>query len=539
MAEASSLIVAGQYEIGERIRQDALSTLFAARDIKNNRKVWVKLLSPSLAKDKQFVEQFQQEAKMLAGLKSPQIPQVIDVGTDGDTCYIVMEASAGKTLAAILREEGTLEVEPVLKIAEQVAWCLYALGQKGLVHRGINPGNILITPAEEVVVMDFGLARGASTAGISFTEVSAIPDYVSPEQVEGGQEIDIKSDIYALGIMIYAMLAGEVPYRGNSPMDIIIKHLSAPIPSLRAVRPDTPPEVDALVKRCLAKAPRDRYQTPAELINAIYGAMGLRPAGLPAATPAPPPPPKTEKVVLPVAPAPAPAPAPAKKRSAPPKAAKSPPPAAPAPAPAKKQSAPPKAAKAAKEPPPVAPAPAPAKEQAAPPEEAELPSNIKTEEVEALPPVEKRPPPVRKAPILHVPNIRCPQCSQVIPANERFCPRCGRLLSVVTPPPAGPVETTPSKGVLLVVRAGRERGQTFTLEAETRLGRGSGNDVALSDPKASRRHSQITRHGSQYVLVDLGSSNGTFVNNRRIEGAYVLKDGDVIKLGETEIVIRL
>ncbi len=432
-------VVAGQYEIGERIRQGAVFSLCAAHDLKNNRKVWIKLASPGpAAAGEKFAEQFRQEAQTLAELKSPQIPQVLDAGVDGDTSYIVLEPATGRTLAALLKDEGRLEVEQAMKIAEQVACCLQVLAQQGLVHRAINPGNILITPAGDVVIIDFGLMRGSDISEMSSTEVAATPDYVSPELVEGGQPVDVRSDIYTLGVTIYAMLAGEVPFRGKGPMDIIRKHLSAPIPSLHAARPDTPPEVDALVARCLAKAPRDRYQTPDELVSAIRSAMGLPPVALAAVTPPPSPlPPQVEEVA----------------------------------------------------------------------------------------PLSSRP----------VPNLRCPHCGQSVPATEKLCPRCGQSLSAATPPPPS---TATSPAARLVVRAGPERGKAFILQAETRVGRGAGNGVALSDARASRRHSQITRQGGQYVLVDLGSSHGTLVNNKPIQGSHVLKEGDVIKLGETELVFH-
>ncbi len=144
---------------------------------------------------------------------------------------------------------------------------------------------------------------------------------------------------------------------------------------------------------------------------------------------------------------------------------------------------------------------------------------------QAAPPAEQPAPPV-----YHIPQLRCSYCGQTMPATEKLCSRCGRPLLAATPPPLGGL--APAR---LVVRSGPEQGQTFVVQAEARVGRGVGNDIALSDPRASRRHGQITRQGSRYVLVDLGSSYGTLVNNKRIEGGYTLKDGDVIKLGGTEL----
>ena len=135
-----------------------------------------------------------------------------------------------------------------------------------------------------------------------------------------------------------------------------------------------------------------------------------------------------------------------------------------------------------------------------------------------------------------VPYLRCPYCGQTTPATEKLCPRCGRPLSAATPPPLG--GTPPVPAARLVVRAGPERGKAYMLQAEVRVGRGAGNDIALSDPRASRRHGQITRQGNQYILVDLGSRYGTLVNNKRIEGGCVLKEGDVLTLGGTELVFH-
>ncbi len=136
-------------------------------------------------------------------------------------------------------------------------------------------------------------------------------------------------------------------------------------------------------------------------------------------------------------------------------------------------------------------------------------------------------------PVLHIPYVRCSYCGQIMAATEKQCSRCGRPLLAATPTPAPGV--APVASARLVVLAGPERGQTFVIQAEARVGRGVGNDVVLSDPRASRRHGQITRQGNHYVLVDLGSSYGTLVNDRRVEGGCVLKEGDIIKLGVTEL----
>jgi serine/threonine protein kinase len=303
--------IAGKYLVEKEIRKETMATLYAARDTSADRPVWLKVIHPHLVVKGKFVERFRQEAEIMAELDLPQVPKVLDQGVEGETHYIVMEQVTGSFLEDTLQRFGVLEVDQALSYVQQVAECLHMVNLRGVVHRDIRPANIIVTPANSVKVVNFGLARSAEDEGFTMTEALGTPDYISPEQAEGG-EVDTRSDIYSLGVTIYELLAGEPPYRGPSPMEVVMKHISAPIPSVRHARPDVSVEVDGIIERCMAKNPDDRYQTPAELVARIREVLGQPPVELPtelaaglAALTAPadevvaPPPPPPEEVAAP------------------------------------------------------------------------------------------------------------------------------------------------------------------------------------------------------------------------------------------------
>jgi serine/threonine protein kinase len=280
MTLTAGTTVAGKYLVEKEIRKETMAMLYAAHDTVEDRPVWLKAIHPHLVARGKFVERFRREAEILAQLDLPQVPKVLDYGVEGQVHYIVMEQVVGSSLEDTLQRVGTLEVEQALNYVQQTAECLHLVNLKGVVHRDIRPANIIATPTGSVKIINFGLAQSAEGAGMTATEALGTPDYISPEQAEGG-EVDIRSDLYSLGATLYELLAGEPPYRGASPMEVVMKHLSAPLPSLRHVRPDAPPEVDEIIRRCMAKKPGDRYQTPAELIADIRRLLGQPPIELP------------------------------------------------------------------------------------------------------------------------------------------------------------------------------------------------------------------------------------------------------------------
>jgi tRNA A-37 threonylcarbamoyl transferase component Bud32 len=272
--------IADRYKVYEQIGEGTVAEVFMGRDLTTNRMVAIKVIRPHLVDEGKFLERFRREAKFLADLDSPHAVQVYDYGTDGEINFIVLELIQGRILSDIIEAEGPMEVDKALELVRQIAECLQAAQQKGIVHRDIKPANVRVTADRLVKVMDFGFARGAISIGLTATDVLGTPNYISPEQADG-KEVDTRTDIYSLGASLYEMLTGEVPYKGDTAIAIVLEHMTAPIPSVRSLRPDVPGAVDEIIARCMAKEPRDRYQTPAELVKAIDAALGKRVAPSP------------------------------------------------------------------------------------------------------------------------------------------------------------------------------------------------------------------------------------------------------------------
>jgi serine/threonine protein kinase len=273
--------IAGKYLVEKEIRKETMAILYAARDTSADRPVWLKVIHPHLVAQGKFVERFHREAEILTGLNLLQVPTILDYGVEGETHYIVTEPVAGRSLKDTLQRFSALEAEQALDYVRQTAECLSMVSLKGVVHRDIRPANIIVAPDGSVKIVNFGFAHSAESEGMTVTEMLGTPDYISPEQAEGSG-VDIRSDIYSLGVTLYELLAGETPYHGTSQVEVVMKHLSAPIPSVRHVRPDVSAGVDGIIKRCMAKSADERYQTPAELIADIDRVLGRSPAEIPA-----------------------------------------------------------------------------------------------------------------------------------------------------------------------------------------------------------------------------------------------------------------
>lgn len=269
-------IIRGRYKIYDTVGEGAAGSVYLARDQEEARIVAIKVVHSHLTKDGQFMERFQREANILADLKefeSPHIVRLYEFGEEEGMVYIVTEFVEGRTLADILAARGPLDVDQALDVARQVAECLEVTSRRNIVHRDLKPANLMITPEGTVKVMDFGIARGLMYTGMTTTGVLGTPYYIAPEQAEGRKDLDVRTDMYALGVCLYQMLTGELPYTGESPIDLVIQHIEAPIPSVRDKRPEVPPAVDQIVRKCMAKKAEDRYATPADLIAAIDEAL--------------------------------------------------------------------------------------------------------------------------------------------------------------------------------------------------------------------------------------------------------------------------
>ena len=241
-----------------------MSTIYAATDAKLGRAVAVKIVRPEYGADAAFAERFRREAQSAASLNHPNIVAVYDYGTDAAETYIVMEQVAGGDLSRVLDERGALPPTAVARTGQQVADALAAAHARGIVHRDIKPGNILLAPDGRVQVADFGIAQAAAESPVTSSGVTiGSVLYFSPEQARGDTATPA-SDIYSLGLVLYEMLTGQRAFSGDSPAAVAVARLSGGVPSPSAVRPEVPAPLDAIVRWCLAAEP-DGRPTAAEL----------------------------------------------------------------------------------------------------------------------------------------------------------------------------------------------------------------------------------------------------------------------------------
>jgi len=274
----------GRYTIERPLGSGGMAEVFLAHDEVLDRDVALKVLRSQYAGDEEFYERFRREATSAAGLSHPNIVQVYDRGeVDDGTCYIAMEYVSGGTLKERLDERGPMGPERALAVAGQVAEALWAAHERGVIHRDIKPQNILVTDMGHLKVTDFGIARAASAATISATNaVFGTAGYLSPEQALG-EPATPRSDLYSLGIVLYELLTGFVPYRADNPVAVCMKHVTEPLTPPRRLDPTIPEAVDALVVKMLAKDPADRPASASELLEDIEGVRSGAPP--PAPTP--------------------------------------------------------------------------------------------------------------------------------------------------------------------------------------------------------------------------------------------------------------
>ncbi|MGO4603831.1 Stk1 family PASTA domain-containing Ser/Thr kinase [Terrabacter sp. 2YAF2] len=251
--------IAQRYLLGERIAVGGMGEVYLATDERLGRQVAVKVLSPAFAESPDFVERFRREALTAAALSHPNIAQVYDYGVDGASHFIVMEYAEGWDLAHLIREHGRLTPSDAVRIAEQVCAALAVAHRAGVVHRDVKPGNVIVRPDGTVKVTDFGIARALGQASITDTgTVMGTAAYIAPEQARG-ETTTPASDLYSLGILLFQMLTGAVPFEGDTPVAVAIRHLDEPVPLPSSRVADLPANLDEVVVRATAKAPADRY----------------------------------------------------------------------------------------------------------------------------------------------------------------------------------------------------------------------------------------------------------------------------------------
>lgn len=263
-------VLGNRYEIIRKVGDGGMAFVYEAKDRLLNRTVAVKVLRPEFVDDEEFLGKFKREAEAVASLSHPNIVNVYDVGEDGKVHYIVMEFIDGQNLKDIIKNEGTLDEYTALEITKQIANALSAAHKKGIIHRDIKPHNILISNEGRIVkVADFGIAKAVSNS--TMTNIGSIigsVHYFSPEQAKG-KYVTNNADLYSLGIVLYEMLIGKVPFRGDSPIAIALQHINDEIEFTQDEKVNIPQSVRTIIKKLTEKSSSDRYQSAEELIEDI------------------------------------------------------------------------------------------------------------------------------------------------------------------------------------------------------------------------------------------------------------------------------
>jgi serine/threonine-protein kinase len=316
----------GHYKIISQLGRGGMASVFKAEQLGLGRLVALKILQPSLAADEVIVQRFQQEARIAANLHHAHIVTIYDVGEVEGVYYIAMRHIEGENLGQMLRREGPLPPARALGVLEQVAEALDFAHSRTILHRDIKPANVMVEPGDALTLTDFGIARAGEASHLTATRmVIGTPEYMSPEQARG-DVVDKRSDLYALGVLMYEALGGRPPFSAASTPSLLYLHVHEPPPPLHQLRPDLPRALSDVVSKALAKDPNDRYQSGREMVAAVRAALAAPPptivdqpptAGYGAATVADPNPGRGPRP-MPGTPVPAAHPTPAPQRPTPP-----------------------------------------------------------------------------------------------------------------------------------------------------------------------------------------------------------------------------
>jgi serine/threonine protein kinase len=268
----------GPYRIINQVGRGGMATVYKAYQPSVDRYVAIKVLPSQLAESREFATRFQQEARIIAKLEHPHILPVFDYGESDGVTYFVMRYMDAGTLKEKMIEGRPLPLQEIDRLFTQLADALSYAHSRGVIHRDLKPANVLIDSQGNVFLTDFGIAKLLESASPRLTQTDAImgtPAYISPEQAQG-QTVDQRSDIYSLGIILYEMVTGSVPFTAETPLAVLFKHISDPLPPPSLVKPDIPPAIEQVLLKALAKDPRDRFATAAEFVAAWERALQSR-----------------------------------------------------------------------------------------------------------------------------------------------------------------------------------------------------------------------------------------------------------------------
>jgi serine/threonine-protein kinase len=253
-------LIVDRYELEEVVGTGGMSSVYRAHDRLLERDVALKVLHDQFGEDGEHVERFRHEARVVAALSHPNIVTVIDRGEQNGRQFIVFEYVAGENLKSLIQREAPLSEDEAVELGLQIARALAFAHEHGLCHRDVKPQNVLLADGSEAKVTDFGIARSLDVRdGITQTgTVLGTSDYIAPEQARGSRAT-VQTDIYSLGVVLYELLTGELPFRGENFVAVAMRHINDPVPSVRALRPDVSPRLDAAIQRAMAKEPRQRF----------------------------------------------------------------------------------------------------------------------------------------------------------------------------------------------------------------------------------------------------------------------------------------
>lgn len=265
-----SKVLAGRYELLERIGEGGMSVVYKSKDKLLNRFVAIKILKPEFIGDHKFIDSFRRESQAAASMSHPNIVNIYDVGKEGNIHYIVMELIEGRALSDVIKEQGPMPYPKVITISKQIAAALSFAHKNHIIHRDVKPHNIMMTPNGTAKITDFGIAKAVNAATIvdSTDGIIGSVHYFSPEQARGGY-VDEKSDIYSLGIVMYEMLTGNVPFDGDNPVNIALMHINGEMTPPSELVSGIPPALEHIVMKCTDKYPVNRYASADELIEAL------------------------------------------------------------------------------------------------------------------------------------------------------------------------------------------------------------------------------------------------------------------------------